>query len=329
MSVPASGIGSVKNPQSVQSISHYQNMDSRKSIDYGIDSNTSTFMHHHYQHQKSIDSVAGGGGGLPSDVFTDESIVQDCTQHSNNNQLSKLTNIVLNLPLPQNDAYQHERNQRSIILFGFGTKRQEVQKKTRLFIKDLLVLFNTKSSIDLNEILSSSKFNAKLNTKEKIFQVQDNIYNNEIHKELIRKYQQLSHYDQYYIISFINDHLLSQFKNVQRTNILPSLLNIQFIFDLMEYNNNIINILIFSIRLIKIIPQFVENYLFKNSSLNHTDHNRTSITNYVSLLYFNIVSVLKLYLPCLVLWHDLTIQVFKSLVFYLFLTFSLILIFVI
>ena len=151
-----------------------------------------------------------------------------------------------------------------------------------------------------------------MNTKEKIFQVQDNINNSEIHKELIRKYQQLSYYDQYYIMSIINDHIVSQFKNVQRTNILPSLLNIQFIFDLMEYNNNIINILIFSIRLIKVIPQFVENYLFKNSSLNHNDQNKTSIMNYVSLLYFNIISVLKLYLPCLVLWHDLTIQVFKS-----------------
>ena len=127
MSVPASGIGSVKNPQSVQSMTHYQNMDLRKSFDYGMDNNnpasttTTAYIQHHYQHQKSIDSV----GIASSDIFTDESMVNDGgTQHSTgNNQLSKLTNIVLNLPLPQNDAYQHERNQRSIILFGFGSKR--------------------------------------------------------------------------------------------------------------------------------------------------------------------------------------------------------------
>ena len=130
MSVPASGIGSVKNPQSVQSVNHYQNIDSRKSIDYGGDT-TAFPQHHHFQHQKSIDSV-----GLASyDVFTDESMIHDGAQNStiptttntntsnNNSQLSKLTTIVLNLPLPQNDAYQHERNQRSIILYGFGFKR--------------------------------------------------------------------------------------------------------------------------------------------------------------------------------------------------------------
>ena len=189
-----------------------------------------------------------------------------------------------------------------------------MQKKTKSLIKDLMRLFNLKSSIDLNEILSSPNtklINSKGNNKEKIFQVQDNINNSELHQQLIRKYQQLSFYDQYHIISVINDHVIAQFKSVQRTNILPSLLNIQFIFDLMEYNNNIINILLFSIRLIKVIPQFVESYLFKNNSLNHNEQNKTLIMNYVSLLYFNMISVLKLYLPCLVLWHDLTIQVFK------------------
>jgi hypothetical protein len=115
MSVPASGIGSVKNPQSVQSLTHYQSHDSRKSIDFVTSSD------HHLQHQKSVDSVSA-----TADVFADESMVHnDVTQNipTSTNQISKLTNIVLNLPLPQNDAYQHERNQRSIILYGFGTKR--------------------------------------------------------------------------------------------------------------------------------------------------------------------------------------------------------------
>ena len=176
-------------------------------------------------------------------------------------------------------------------------------------IKDLLKLFNNKSSIDLNEVLANP--NLKLNTKEKIYQVQEISNNNESYQQLIRKYQQLSYYDQYYVMSVINDQIISHFRNIQRINTLPSLRNIQFIFDLMEYSNNITNILIFSIRLIKIIPQFVESYLFKNSLLNLNEQNRTAILNYVSLLYFNIVGVLKLYLPCLVLWHDLTIQVFK------------------
>jgi hypothetical protein len=176
-------------------------------------------------------------------------------------------------------------------------------------IKDLLKLFNSKSSIDLNDIITNPS--SKLNVKEKIYQIQDNINSNESYQQLVRRYQQLTYYDQYYIISVINDHVVSQFKNLQRINLLPSLLNIQFIFDLMEYDNNIMNILIFSIRLVKVIPQFVENYLFKNSSFNLYVQNKNYLVNYVSLLYFNITGVLKLYLPCLVLWHDLTIQVFK------------------
>jgi hypothetical protein len=38
-------------------------------------------------------------------------------------QLSKLTSYALHLPIPEGDAYQHERNQRFVILYGFGNKK--------------------------------------------------------------------------------------------------------------------------------------------------------------------------------------------------------------
>ena len=142
MSVSASGIGSVKNPQSVQSITHYSNIDSRKSIE----ENNPYIQQHHFQHQKSVDSISGVGmSSMAADVFNDDSTVNDGTQHSNiattnNNQLSKLSNIVLNLPLPQSDSYQHERNQRSIILYGCGTKRYLTNLAHCLFNFNSLIL---------------------------------------------------------------------------------------------------------------------------------------------------------------------------------------------
>jgi hypothetical protein len=38
-------------------------------------------------------------------------------------QLSKLMSYALHLPIPEGDAYQHERNQRFVILYGFGNKK--------------------------------------------------------------------------------------------------------------------------------------------------------------------------------------------------------------
>jgi hypothetical protein len=38
-------------------------------------------------------------------------------------QLSKLMSFALHLPIPEGDEYQHERNQRFVILYGFGSKK--------------------------------------------------------------------------------------------------------------------------------------------------------------------------------------------------------------
>jgi hypothetical protein len=40
-----------------------------------------------------------------------------------NKPMSKMATYVLNIPVPPLDAYKHERNQRFIVLYGFGSKK--------------------------------------------------------------------------------------------------------------------------------------------------------------------------------------------------------------
>ena len=49
---------------------------------------------------------------------------------TNNNQqvakprlMSKMATFVLHIPLPQSTLHQHERNQRFVVLYGFGAKK--------------------------------------------------------------------------------------------------------------------------------------------------------------------------------------------------------------
>lgn len=153
--------------------------------------------------------------------------------------------------------------------------------------------------------------NGRVNMKEKLFQLQEININHELYLQLMRKYTQLSYYDQYSIMQQLTDYLIQQLRQIQRINQLPILLNMQFLFDLMEYNSNIMLQLVFSIRLLKILSQNVEGYVLSRLSNCKNEHVKLFFYQYISLFYLNIIAVLKLYLPCLVLWHDLTIQVFS------------------
>jgi hypothetical protein len=42
---------------------------------------------------------------------------------NSNKPMSKMASYVLNIPVPPFDAYKHERNQRFIVLYGFGAKK--------------------------------------------------------------------------------------------------------------------------------------------------------------------------------------------------------------
>jgi hypothetical protein len=71
--------------------------------------------------------------------------------NNNNNPMSKLATYVLNMPVPPHDAYKHERNQRFVVLYGFGARKQEALLKLRVMTRSLKALFAPSNAIDLND----------------------------------------------------------------------------------------------------------------------------------------------------------------------------------
>lgn len=138
---------------------------------------------------------------------------------------------------------------------------------------------------------------------------------NEMLNQIFTDYSKLTYYDQYSIVNKIAAHIIDLYKSLDVKNYLPKLQYIQFIFDLMESNMNIFNLLLFSIRLLHVGP-IVEKYM-RNKFLPHLNHNNGSSSNkiyyfeYVSHFYLNIIGVLRLHLISLVLWKDLATEVFK------------------
>ncbi len=96
----------------------------------------------HLQHQKSIDSTGyftassieaydefNKSNEINEDIKPPLSNIPQQQQqqkdqiNQSSSQLSKLAIYAMHLPIPEGDAYQHERNQRLVTLYGFGTKK--------------------------------------------------------------------------------------------------------------------------------------------------------------------------------------------------------------
>ncbi|CAF0769772.1 unnamed protein product, partial [Brachionus calyciflorus] len=248
-----------------------------------------------------------------------------------NSQTSKLAVFVLNLPMPHTQTYQHERNQRFVLLYGFGSKKQEILEKIHSLTKHFQKIFSRKYSIDLNETTtitslkkapgssSSNQISQSTNINStKHFNVITNSHVTLNSSELDNlnqiqfEYSKMSFYDQYSIIWKVNQNILDIYKSLEQKNYLPKLQYILFVFDLMETNMNIFNLFLFVIKLLQMGPN-IEAYLkgkFVNAK--NSQGSKLPYFEYLSHFYLNVIGVLRLHLISLVLWKDLACEVFKS-----------------
>jgi hypothetical protein len=224
--------------------------------------------------------------------------------------MSKLALFVLHFPVPQTNQFQHERNQRCVVLYGFGVKRQEMLDNINLMNKNLFGLFTRKASIDLRE----SSLNNDENRRKKYFNTittlnfslstaeQDQL------NQISVQYLKMTYYDQYSIINKLNSQLIEIYKSLDVKNYLPKLQYLQFIFDLMESDLNIFNLILFAIKLLHVGP-LIEQYLKKKFL--KTNNSKTCFFEYLSYFYLNLIGVFRIHLVSLVLWKDLACEVFK------------------
>ena len=120
----------------------------------------------------------------------------------------------------------------------------------------------------------------------------------------------MTYFDQYSIINKLNGQLIDIYKSLDVKNYLPKLQYLQFIFDLMESDLNIFNLLLFAIKLLHVGP-LIEQYLKKKFLKNNTNNSKTCFFEYLSYFYLNLIGVFRLHLLSLVLWKDLACEVFK------------------
>ncbi|OTF71121.1 hypothetical protein BLA29_012147, partial [Euroglyphus maynei] len=93
----------------------------------------------------------------PNSVNTNSTSLSDLT-NNNKNQLSDQINATsrhllytLHFPLPQDESFMHECNQRHILLYGVSKTKDEARHIVKKVTKEIQKLFNRKSSLDIND----------------------------------------------------------------------------------------------------------------------------------------------------------------------------------
>lgn len=246
--------------------------------------------------------------------------IKSTSSSSTSTQVSKFAVFVMNLPLPQTQNYTHERNQRFVLLYGFGSKKQEILDKIHSLTKQFQSLFRRKSSIDLNESTTISSLNTKRSASSSNYSKHMNVITklhislsqaeSEQLQNIQKEYNRMSYYDQYAIISKVNNFVLDAYRNMSQKNHLPKLQFILFIFDLMETNMNVFGLFLFVIKLLHLGPSIGQYLKSKFSNSKTMSSTKPAYFEYLSHFYLNIIGVLRLHLISLVLWRELAIEVF-------------------
>lgn len=192
-------------------------------------------------------------------------------------------------PLPSDDSYAHEINQRYVLLYGVGKARDEARHAVKKLTKEILKLFNKKFSIDVAEggkVKKSSRGEFSF-------------------ESLLSRFSLLSYFDQHVITNNVAAQVLDMLCGCSsgNSNYLPLLDHIAFLMDLMETGLNIHGLLHLCCQLIKEILE-IESVLNERQCL---------VGSYCPQLTLLVMGVLRKYNKCLLVSQDQTGLVFEGL----------------
>ncbi len=188
--------------------------------------------------------------------------------------------------------------------------RQEILESLRSITRRLFKLFTRKASLDYrsnNNNVPLKKHANRITTANFIVSQSDH----ELWNEISSEYSKLTHNDQYAIVNKLNTFILDIYKNLEQKDYLPKLQHLQFVFDLMETNVNIFNLITFCIRLLHVGP-LIEQFL-RNKFLDGSNTSAKCFFEYLSFFYMGLIGVFRLHLLSLALWKDLAVEVFACL----------------
>lgn len=144
----------------------------------------------------------------------------------------------LHFPLPQDEFFVHECNQRHILLYGVGKAKDEARHMVKKVTKEMQKLFTRKSSMDISDCGK---------VKKHIIKEGFNFEN------ALAKFQNLSIFDQQVVTNTCASSVLEMLNGVVNGNAnhLPLIESIAFLFDLMEIALNVHGLLEFIVQIIK------------------------------------------------------------------------------
>ncbi|XP_027199092.2 mediator of RNA polymerase II transcription subunit 12-like protein [Dermatophagoides pteronyssinus] len=195
----------------------------------------------------------------PNSVNTNSTSLSDLA-NNNKNQLSDQINATsrhllytLHFPLPQEESFMHECNQRHILLYGVSKTKDEARHIVKKVTKEIQKLFNRKSSLDIND-------NGKV--KKHVIKEGFNFEN------AIAKFQNLSIFDQHVVTNTCASTVLEMLNGVVvgSANHLPLIESIAFLFDLMEIALNVNGLIEFIVQMLRELVE-VESVLQQKCSL--------------------------------------------------------------
>lgn len=218
------------------------------------------------------------------------SMMNEKTSSSSNAGACRHYLYTLHFPLSQDDASQHDCNQRYVLLYGVGKERDERKHSVKKMSKEICKLFSKKFSIDVNEggkvkKHSRSEFNFE---------------------STLNKCQSMCYFDQHFVTwqcAVTVQEMLNSFAN-GNSNYLPVAEHVAFLFDLMEVALNIYGVIDMCIQILKELPDVEAQLMAKNSNL---------IKNYTTTLSLYVVGILRRYNNCLLLSPEQTTAVFEGL----------------
>lgn len=146
--------------------------------------------------------------------------------------------FTLHFPLPQDEFFVHECNQRHILLYGVGKAKDEARHMVKKVTKEMQKLFTRKSSMDISDCGK---------VKKHIIKEGFNFEN------AVAKFQSLSIFDQQVVTNTCAQSVLEMLNGVVNGNAnhLPLIESIAFLFDLMEIALNVHGLIEFIVQIIK------------------------------------------------------------------------------
>lgn len=196
----------------------------------------------------------------------------------NPNEYRHMT-FVKHFPVPDDENFLQDINQRNFLLYGFGKEREDAKYAMRKLNKEICKLFRSRACRDINE---GGKIK-KLTMREG--------FNPE---STLQKFESLNHHDQHVITNSLAMTILEMFTGVSngQSSLLPTLESLSFVFDLFTMALNVSGLLELVVPILEELPDIEAQIKLKCSTL---------ANQYTHSIALCIIGMLYRYHSCLLL----------------------------